>query len=305
MVVVAAAGWGDARGLAAPGAREAEIAGRLPAGLREASGLAASRREPGMYWAHDDSGGRPVLKAFGADGELRGSLRLAGVKNVDWEDLASFELDGKAWLLVADTGDNRAGRGDCVLHVVEEPAAAALRPDAEHVVGVAWSLPVIFPEGPRDVEAVAVDARAERVYLLEKRNRPHGLYALSLRPPARGRPAATVERAGEVAGFAAPGGGRLWRSATGGALRPRPTAMDFAADGSAALVLTYGEVLLYSRIGDEPWARALGRAPAWRAAHGLPQAEAAAFSADGARIVVTSEGADAPILRWRRADPAR
>lgn len=299
MVVAVAAGWGDARGLAAPGAREAEIAGRLPAGLREASGLAASRREPGMYWAHDDSGGRPVLKAFGADGKLRGSLRLAGVKNVDWEDLASFELDGKAWLLVADTGDNRAGRGDCALHVVEEPAAAALRPDAEHVVEVAWSLPVIFPEGPRDVEAVAVDVRAERVYLLEKRNRPHGLHALSLRPPPRGHAAAPIRRVGELAGFATVRTASVW-SAAGGALRTQPTAMDFAADGSAALVLTYGEVLLYSRIGDEPWSRALGRAPVWRAAHSLPQAEAAAFSADGAEVLVTSEGIAAPILRWRR-----
>lgn len=302
VVVVTVLGGGEARVLAAAQwSGEAEVAGRLPSGLREASGLAASRREAGLYWAHDDSGGRPVLKAFGADGRLRGALRIAGVKNVDWEDLASFELDGKAWLLVADTGDNRAVRGDCVLHVVEEPAAAELRPDVERVVPVAWSLPVIFPDGPRDVEAVAVDARAERVYLLEKRARPHGLHAMSLRPPPRGRAASPPERVGEVADFASPRAGSSWWPVAGGAVRAQPTAMDFAADGSSAVVSTYGEVLLYPRIGDEPWARVLGRGPAWRAGHGLPQAEAVAFSKDGAEILVTSEGAGAPILRWRRS----
>ncbi len=277
--------------------RAVETAARLPAGLREASGLAASRREAGMYWSHDDSGGQPVLRAFDADGRARGALRLRGARNVDWEDLASFELDGRAWLLVADTGDNRAGRGECILYVIAEPDPAELQPDRELWVDVAWSLPVIYPDGPRDVEAVAVDVRSERVYLLEKRNRPHGLYSLGLRPTPRGQAIPPMKRVGEVAGFA--GERRGWWPAMGG-LRAQPTGMDFAPDGSAAVVVTYGELLVFARRKGEPWADALGRAPAWRTAHGLPQAEAVAFSRDGREIVATSEGAGAPLPRWRR-----
>ncbi len=295
-VLAGAAGAG-----AAPWA--AEPAGRLPAGIREASGLAASRRTPGVYWTHGDSGTEAALFAIGADGAARGRLRIVGAKNVDWEDLASFTLDGRAWLLIADTGDNTAGRGDCCLLLVEEPelgpAPAAGGAQPERVAKVAWRLPVIFPDGPRDVEAVAVDVREERVYLLAKRTTPPVLYALGLRATPSGRPVPAMERVAEWSPRRPATGGWLRLPTPTGSLAGQPTAMDFAADGSAALVLTYGELLVYPRLGDEGWAAALGREPARRAPHGLAQAEAAAFSADGREVWVTSEGARAPLLRWR------
>ncbi|MEJ1973596.1 MAG: hypothetical protein WDM96_14385 [Lacunisphaera sp.] len=74
----------------------------------EASGLAVSRRTPGLLWTHNDSGGEPILFALNTDGTLRGTLQLAGVTNRDWEDVAAFELDGQAWLMAAEIGDNYA-----------------------------------------------------------------------------------------------------------------------------------------------------------------------------------------------------
>src|SRR5215207_9736579 len=57
---------------------------------QESSGLAISRRSPDILWTHDDSGGAPVLYAVDTSGRKRGSLRVRGVKNEDWEDMASF-----------------------------------------------------------------------------------------------------------------------------------------------------------------------------------------------------------------------
>ena len=277
-----------------------EPTGVLPAGLREASGLAVSRRDPGMLWTHGDSGGEPVLEAMEIDGTARVRVRVAGVKNVDWEDLDSFELDGKAWLLIADTGDNKAGRGECSLLIVEEPDPAKLAPGGERVVPVAWKIPVIYPDGPRDVEAVAVDAKEGRVYLLAKRTTPHGLYALPLRPTPPGRPMAPMERVGEMPAFPAAEGAEALLPTPGGAYRPQPTGMDFAADGSAAVIVTYGDVLVYSRNGDEPWTSALAREPRRLAPHGLMQAEAVCFGdAAGREVYVTSEGNGASLLRYR------
>ena len=71
--------------------------------------------------------------------------------------------------------------------------------------------------------------------------------------------------------------------------RSWPTAMDFAADGSAAAVLTYGHLLLFPRRAGEPWAATLAREPVILPAHNLPQAEAMCFSADGRAILVASE----------------
>lgn len=297
----ARAGGGMTRsaGASARAADVPESAGVLPAHLREASGLAASRRAEGLYWTHGDSGGEPVLEAILADGASRGRLRIAGVKNEDWEDVASFELDGRPWLLVADTGDNKAGRGECSLLVVEEPDPARLSPGRELGARVAWRIPVIYPDGPRDVEAVAVDAKAERVYLLAKRATPHGLYALPLRPTPAGRPTAPMERVGEIASFPAAEGVEALLPRPSGAYRAQPTGMDFAADGSAAVIVTYGDVLVYPRSKDETWAAALAREPRRLAPHGLPQAEAVCFGAEGREIYVTSEGKGAAVLRYR------
>ncbi len=298
-LVLCAFAWVFATGKAEAAWSGPERAGNLPAGQREASGLAASLRASGMLWTHGDSGGEPVLEAILADGASRGRLRIAGVKNHDWEDLASFELDGKAWLLIADTGDNKAGRGECSLLVVEEPDPARLVPRTELVAKVAWKIPVIYPDGPRDVEAVAVDAKAERVYLLAKRTTPHGLYALPLRAAPAGRPMPPMDKAGEIASFPAAEGVEALLPRPSGAYRAQPTGMDFAADGSAAVIVTYGDVLVYPKNGDEAWSAALAREPRRLAPHGLAQAEAVCFGADGREIYVTSEGKAAPVLRYR------
>lgn len=279
-----------------------EPAGRLPAAVRESSGLAASRLRAGVFWTHEDSGGEPVLRAITTDGTLLGTVRIAGARNLDWEDAASFTLDGRACLLVADTGDNQARRSDCVLYVIPEPDPAGLDAGAEQRVEAAWRIPVVYPDGPRDCEAVAVDAREGRVYLLAKRTTPHGLYALPLRPAPADTTTPVAERVGEMTAFPAADGAERFLPKPSGAYRAQPTGMDFATDGSAAVVVTYGEVLVYPKMAGETWAAALARPGEVLAPHGLPQAEAVAFGPGGVEegIHVTSEGAGEALLRYSR-----
>ena len=66
--------------------------------------------------------------AIGFDGKLRGSVRLAGMKNIDWEDMASFELDGRAWLMVGDIGENITRKTGAAVYVVPEPSAEPKAP---------------------------------------------------------------------------------------------------------------------------------------------------------------------------------
>jgi hypothetical protein len=274
--------------------------GTLPRAVGECSGLAASRRDPDMLWTHNDSGGQPVLYALGPTGERRGDLRIAGIVNRDWEDLASFELDSRAWLLIADTGDNAGNRTDCALYVVAEPDPRDLSPLAETVAPVAWTIPVRFPDGPRDCEAVAVDARAGLVYLLAKRTSPHGLYTVPLRPSGDGSapPASLVARFPN-ASIPQPTATQSLMPIPSGRFRAQPTGMDFAADGSAAVIVSYGDVLVFPRQPDESWPSALLKPPVVLAPHHLAQAEGVAFSADGRTIYVSSERDNAPILRYR------
>ena len=93
--------------------------------ITEASGLAISPTHPDFMWVINDSGGSPDIHLLGTDGSERGKLTVKGVKNIDWEDLASFTLDGNPYLLVADTGDNNAKRETRTFYILREPTLPA------------------------------------------------------------------------------------------------------------------------------------------------------------------------------------
>src|SRR5688572_28990511 len=57
-------------------------------GLSESSGLAASRKYPGVFWTHNDGEKIPHLYAFDRSGKQRGRVRITGAKIYDWEDIA-------------------------------------------------------------------------------------------------------------------------------------------------------------------------------------------------------------------------
>jgi len=282
-----------------PAATLATIATVQDVALDELSGIAVSRRTPDLLWGHNDSDGQPVLYAFGTDGKPRGSARLTGVKNVDWEDMASFELEGSAWLLVADIGDNGARRKDCALYVVAEPALSDLSPDRELELPVAWKIPVAFPDGPHDCESVAVDVRERFVYLLRKREWPNPLFTLPLRAVTGGK--SVPQQIASLDQFPQPDSQQRVLPIATGRYRANPTAMDISADGRSAVVLTYGDVFLFKRRPGESWATAFQRKPETLPPHGLAQAEAICFSADGRSLFLVEERAGTALLRYTRA----
>jgi hypothetical protein len=276
----------------------------MPDAIDESSGLAVSRRDPGILWTQNDSRGTPSLFAVEPNGTLRGEVRVTGASNSDWEDLASFELDGRSWLLIPDVGDNASRRNDCALYIIAEPDPAELSPTRETTVPLAWKIPVRYVDGPRDCEAVAVDARAGLVYLLAKRTTPHGLYTLPLRAPADGVvPAALPVAQVPNSVIPQPSATQRMLPIATGRFRAQPTGMDFAADGSAAVVLSYGDVLIFQRQKNEPWKNTFLREPVVLAPHGHAQAEGVAFGADNRTIYVTSEGKGSGIIRYQPTNP--
>jgi hypothetical protein len=274
-----------------------KIAALAPAAIDESSGLSASRRTADLLWTHNDSDGQPVLYAIGTDGRLRGTVRVQGLKNIDWEDLASFELDGQSWLLIADIGDNDGRRRDCALYVIAEPAATELMPERELSVSVAWKIPVRYPDGSHDAESVAVDVRERAVYLLRKRIHPNALFMLPLRP-AMDETAPVAREVGRMKHIPQPNSEQRAFPVATGRWRGNPTSMDISADGRCAVVLTYGDVLLFPRRPGENWSKAFSRRPLILPPHGLEQAEAVCFSRDGQSLFVTEEKLNAPLLRY-------
>src|SRR5689334_16831328 len=95
--------------------------------IDESSGLVASRRNPGLFWTHNDSGDLPLVYAFDRAGRSRGTWRVEGAQAVDWEDIAAGPgpTQGQSYLYVGDIGDNPRQRDSIVVYRFPEPELSA------------------------------------------------------------------------------------------------------------------------------------------------------------------------------------
>ncbi len=261
----------------------------LDAQLDEVSGLAASRRHPDTLWMLNDGGSDARLYAVSSRGSKLATLRIAGIANTDWEDIAAFDLDGHPYLLIADTGDNGGLRKTLQLHVIPEPSQLV-----DAAVEPAWSIVFRWPDGARDCEAVAVDPASGQILLVSKKREPPELFALPLRPRTGGT--LVARRLGTLAGVPQGDADEVRVNPALARIRSQVTAADIARDRHAMAVLTYRDVLIYRRRGREGWARALARPPDVHPLPWLPQAEALGWSADSRAMYATGELSPAPLL---------
>jgi hypothetical protein len=269
--------------------------------ITEASGIAQSLRQPETLWIINDGGHAPTLFAVQTNGELLTAITLEGAANLDWEDLSSFELDGHAWLLIADIGDNENAFENRVLYVVKEPQLDVRTP---HSLRPEWKIRFRYPGGPRDAESATVDIENERILLLSKRTEPPELYELPLRPNGDDE-VAVAKLLGPIDTLPKPAASDLATRPDGKPGRFfwewQPTAMDIGPDGRSAVILTYNDAYLYSRDSGESWYRALQRQPIALGFNIFPGAEAIGF-AGPQRLIITSEGSHAALQEFHLSD---
>lgn len=255
--------------------------------ITEASGLAISPRSDDFLWIVNDSNGTPEIHLSNTDGTARGSVSVRGVKNKDWEDLAAFIHKGESYLLIADTGDNNSKRDSVSLFIVREPVLPSAGKSIAGEIPIAWKIEFTFEDGPRDCEAVAVDARKEKIILVSKRTEPPVVYELPLRPTGKEQVARRI--------------GTTQTIAPAFILLPylnQPTGMDISADGSTAAIVTYYGVFLFPKESGQTWGEAFAAQPVRIGSHKLPQAESVAFSKDGTSLRSISEGRNSPIVTF-------
>ena len=157
--------------------------GKLP----EASGLALSRRSPGVVWSMDDSDD-PAVLAFTADGTERGSVRITGATVRDWEDISIGPCPGGSCLYVGDIGDDGVKRMEVTVYRVPEPAPGdTATPPADNLI-------FRYPDKGHDAEAIFI-APDGTLFLVTK-GHPTVLY----RAPRDAKPgvAATLTRVAEL-----------------------------------------------------------------------------------------------------------
>jgi len=260
-----------------PYAQGRQIATLANRAIDESSGLACSHLDANVFWTHNDSGGGRRIYAFNRKGEHLGTFAIKGAGTRDWEDMASFALDGKSYLVVGDVGDNPRARSRVALYIVAEP-----RLTPEHAKGVtplplADAIRFVYSDGAHNCEAIAADPTQKLVLLITKE---FGLgctvFALPLKAPADGKP--VVAKA--IARIAV----------------PVVTAMDISPDGRRCIVLTYLHAFEFVRKPGEPWAKAFARLPRMLPMPPRIQGESICYGADGRTLYLTSEKRPTPLL---------
>ena len=250
--------------------------------LTEASGLAESALNPGVYWTHNDSGDRARLFAIdAATGALRATFELPGVTATDWEDLAiAPDADGNDAFYIADIGDNGAARSSVKIYRTAEPALPAAGGPAVTInAGAVSSQRLTYPGGPRDAESLAVGADGA-LTIISKREAQVGVYRL---------PAPQFN------------GGISVLSSVGQLPLTWVVGASASQDGSFVLIKTSSSVLGYAIASDESVAEALVRGGGGENLpySAEPQGESVAAALAGRGHATISEGISQPLQQWR------
>lgn len=232
----------------------------------ECSGLVQSLRYTGVFWALSDSGNAPAIAAIQADGKpARGwgsPVRVEGVRNYDWEDLA---LDEKGNLIIADVGNNSGRRKQLMLHFVREPKPGATTARPFRTLRVHYE---DQEETSADFDCEAVFSAGGRIYLLTKRRSDSftRLYRLEGESTTRSNPLRFIDTF-DIGGMA--------------------TAADTSPDGRRVAVLTYTRLWVFDhdRKTGSIFRGTIRSAPifAW-------QAEAVAFDGNDSVVVGNESG---------------
>ncbi len=225
------------------------------AAISESSGLVASRRHPGVFWTHNDSGNSPAIFAIKADGTVLGRYRIKGAKNVDWEDIA---IDDAGHLYIGDVGDNFGRHKSRTIYKIVEPDPTVER---KSTVKVLEAMHFRYKDQRPDCEALFF--HKGRPYIITK----HFLGW------------ATLFRVGDPIGGVCPLEAICKLPATA------VTAADISADGKRLAVLGYGYLAVFD-VGEDlaDLAKTVPKRVTFPAKY---QTEACAF--DGDDVLITAE----------------
>ena len=247
--------------------------------IKGASGLAASRKNPGVLWIHNDYGPACVY-AMTAEGKHLGVYNFAGAKNLNWEDIAigPGPEPNVDYIYAGDIGDNNAKRKDVTIYRIIEPNVDVNQTSVNVTITNVETIVLVYPDGPRDAETLIVDPLTKDIYIISKEGTSK-VYRAAYPQATTGK---TVLE--EVAKL-------HWGMATAG---------DISPDGQEIVVRGYFAASLWLRPKDGPMWKAFENSECSIPIILEQQGEAICFDANGAGYYTTSEHKHQPIYYFPR-----
>lgn len=260
-----------------------------PAELDALSGLALSRAQPGILFAHNDHD-RPVVFALDLQGKLHATITLTGATASDIEDIAVGPCGADSCVFLADTGDNAVSRSEYAVlrfkqpEVPDVPGSTALTPSFER-------FRFTYPDGSHNAESLLVGPNGTLYVITKlapgtggavKAGGPSSVYKLE--PSALD--ASKAVQAVKVATLSVPKSGEGALSAAAA----HPCA-------SSVVLRTYDKVYELSAPAGADFEQAFSATPTSITAPDEPQSEAIDYLPDGSALITSGEGRNAPIFR--------
>jgi hypothetical protein len=226
--------------------------------IPESSGLIESRKYPGVFWTHNDSGNPPQIFAIDRTGQSIAPGFTLSVNNRDWEDIAT---DDEGHLYIAETGNNSRTSRQIAVYMIDEPAPRQPARAARLPVKTAYQLR--FPNDPFDIESLFIWKKQGYLISKHRDGTPATLYRFSLQSTAQWQ---VLERVTTLH------------------IRVPCTSADISPDGRKIVVLTVTGPYLFEVDGDPA---ALGKAIPTQVPFLDPTMEGACFVKEG--ILATDE----------------
>jgi hypothetical protein len=239
--------------------------------IREASGMAGSKANPGYLWVNEDGGAPAQLLLLKNDGVLSNSVFIKGADNIDWEDmaLAKGPVASLNYIYLADIGDNLLARPEYAIYRFPEPVLTT------DTVDMIDRIRFQYPDGTHDAEAILVDNGTKDVYVITKSDNPSHIYKIPYPQSV-----SSVNQAVSV-------GQLSFGGVTGAAISP---------DGTEIIIKTYPALSYFVRTSGQKLEESLKKAPLNLAYQLEPQGEAVAFAADNSGFYTLSEKAFSSVV---------
>jgi hypothetical protein len=236
--------------------------------------MVESRKQPGVLYAHADSGGTATVFVMNETGKALGTITLTGAPCTDWEDIATgVDAAGTHYVYVADIGDNasRTGTGTPrtsiqVLRFVE-PDVATLNPTSTLTIGNWQSINLAYPNGTHDAETLFVDPLTEDLVIVTKDTSGQSFVYRAPSSLFGGSATTKLEPVGTVT---------VGTSGTNSALI---AAGDISPTGDRVILRTYTAILLFPR--QTTWENTFAAVPVTLPSATEPQSEGLTFNSDG------------------------
>jgi hypothetical protein len=255
--------------------------------ITEASGIIASRQNPGVLWTHNDSSYPGSVFAISTNGALLARYYIPNVFFGDFEDI-SFgpgPTPEHQYIYLGDIGDNFASRPNIRVFRFPEPAVYAYQSNSPPVQPVpSWQeIALTYPDGPHNAEAMMVDPITGDLFIATKLITNSGIYQVTRAQLDGGGPIEmTFVREMSFIGL---------KSVSGA---------DISADGGLIAIRRNGKAWLWVRAAGQSISNVLAGVPTVIPNAGEPNGEAIGFHPTGLGYYTLSEGFSQTNYYFRR-----